>query len=75
MRIRHYGFLANRGRNTKLAHIRACLEPQGKTDATVGETAKAAVPPVLDGYPCPKCRQGTLRVRYPIAPRRWEEGG
>ncbi len=37
MRIRHYGFLANRSRNTKLEHIRACLEPQGKTDAAVGE--------------------------------------
>lgn len=64
MRIRHYGFLANRCRHDKLARIRralAALPPE-----TTSETADT----VALGYPCPKCRRGTLRVVATLPPRR-----
>jgi hypothetical protein len=74
MRIRHYGFLANRCRHAKLLHIRACLKEQSRT-GTAEEQVKVAEPQVFDGYPCPKCHLGSLRVRYAIAPGRWAGGG
>jgi hypothetical protein len=61
MRIRHFGFLANRGRREKLTHIRRVL----------AAPAVAAAEPEADpvpGYPCPQCRQGRLRVIAELAP-------
>lgn len=63
MRIRHYGFLANRGRREKLARIRRALAappPEPTSDTT--DTA-------IRAYPCPRCRRGTLRVIGLLAPR------
>lgn len=62
MRVRHYGFLANRCRRKKLARIRQALaqpppEPAGDT-----MTAEAADPP------CPNCRRGALKVVAVLAP-------
>ena len=69
MRIRHFGFLANRCRTQKLPRIRRALEQ------TAEEETPAIIPePPFDGYPCPRCRQGTARVRYPIASIRWKGG-
>jgi len=72
MRIRHYGFLANRCRKAKLAQIRTALAhvvqpaPTGETD---GEESHAFV-----GYPCTQCRIGRLHVIGLLAPQRFEGG-
>jgi hypothetical protein len=59
MRIRHYGFLANRCREAKLAQIREAIgqadsEPQAKeSDPDEGQR---------DAYRCLRCPQGRLQV-------------
>lgn len=66
MRIRHYGFLANRGREHKLQRIRQCLAASTpRSPAT-----HPAFTPLWIKDRCPTCRCGTLRVRYEIAPKR-----
>ena len=71
MRVRHYGFLANRTRAVKLARIRErlntandhhCADNTRNAESDVRSTASPACP-------CPKCRTGFLRVRYDIAPQ------
>jgi hypothetical protein len=65
MRIRHFGFLANRGRKEKLDRIREALAapvPPEETDGTVQHGDA--------GYPCPKCRAGRLHVIAQLAPCR-----
>ena len=72
MRIRHYGFLANRCRKTKLAQIRTALAhmvqqtPSAETDDEAAYT--------FDGYPCPECRIGRLLVIGLLSPQRCEGG-
>ena len=69
MRIRHYGFLANRCRKEKLAQIRERLG-QATVEKSAEETQPAKPP---DGR-CPKCHQGQLRVRMDLAPTRLTGG-
>ncbi|WP_205599114.1 transposase, partial [Halomonas faecis] len=65
MRVRHYGFLANRCRRRRLAQIRQAL---AVIDATVdADTAASDSTPT---YTCPHCRQPTLRVIGTLSPRR-----
>lgn len=65
MRVRHFGFLANRCRAHCLALIRTALA------APPPEPAAAPAPTApFDGYPCPKCRTGRLHVTAHLAPRR-----
>ena len=52
MRIRHFGFLANRCRAVKLKQIRIALDQVGEDD----ETAITTTEPAFDGYPCLRCR-------------------
>jgi hypothetical protein len=68
MRLRHYGFLANRCRAEKLMQIRGVLAQ--------GTSLVADVTPEVSftGYPCPKCHEGIVRVVCPLAPIRWEGG-
>jgi hypothetical protein len=68
MRIRHFGWLANRTR--RLAEIRAAIDapPPAETSADPEETRS------FDGYPCPCCQQGRLRVTAILAPKRFEGG-
>lgn len=70
MRIRHFGFLANRGRQQKLAQIRRQLALAEATAVDGTETVNGAAP----GYPCPHCRQGRLYVIALLPPRhpRWK---
>jgi len=71
MRIRHYGFLANRCRRDKLARIRRALA--APPAAPSQESADTETP----GYPCPKCRRGRLLVigmLVPGAPRQMAPG-
>jgi len=72
MRIRHFGFLANRCREKKRAQIRQRLQqpPQilrkdSSTDKTVPFTIVCR---------CPKCHKNTLRIHYEIAPKRLTGG-
>ena len=66
MRVRHFGFLANRCRTRCLALIRTAIA------APAPEPAEApAVTAPFDGYPCPTCRTGRLHVR----PGTWPRGG
>ena len=69
MRLRHYGFLANRCRVEKLKIIRGVLA-QGNASSTAEVTPDAP----FAGYPCPKCRQGFVHVIYTLAPIRRESG-
>lgn len=71
MRIRHFGFLANRCRRRRLAEIRAALEA---VPPPAEATPDAAPRGPFDGYPCPDCRQGRLRVTAILAPRRFDGG-
>jgi len=71
MRVRHFGFLANRCRRERLGQIRVAIDAQ--------QTEKASEPSdnnemPFDGWPCPNCRQGRLRVIGLIAPRPWGGG-
>lgn len=67
-RIRHYGFLANRCRETQLTLIRHALKHP--------ELEKRTSKPAQTGFtcPCPKCHKGELRVQYEIAPLRLTGG-
>jgi hypothetical protein len=69
MRVRHFGFLANRCRARRLVAIRTALEAP---DPEVAKTQAETVP--FDGYPCPKCRQGRLHVTGQLAPMHRERG-
>jgi len=68
MRLRHYGFLANRCRAQKLQRIRIALEQDSapavsqRTDVTSN---------AFEGYPCPQCHQGMMRVFALLPPVRW----
>ncbi len=71
MRIRHYGFLANSCRSKKLALIRVALATP-KTTSDKAPQPQASIR--NDGYPCPKCHRGILRLMVELAPLRWEGG-
>ena len=58
MRIRHYGFLANRCRKQKLAKIREAL----------GHSAEESAETKPHDWPCPKCHPGQLRVQFVLSP-------
>ncbi|MBK1673597.1 hypothetical protein CKO35_09810 [Ectothiorhodospira shaposhnikovii] len=56
MRVRHYGFLANRCRRQKLDQVRRALSMARPPAATAAPRKEAS------GYPCPRCRKGRLHV-------------
>jgi len=63
VRIRHYGFLANRYRSTNLAAIRRLMalpEPSGAPVATVEELLRQLTG--IDISVCPCCRKGKMRL-------------
>jgi hypothetical protein len=72
MRVRHFGFLANRCRAERLNAIRRAIEDEAPTAKATAEALVAALP--FDGYPCPKCRQGRLRIVAELVPQRLEGG-
>lgn len=70
MRVRHFGFLANRCRARRLGEIRVALEaPSPPAPPAMAETAPYA------GYPCPMCHPGRLQVTARLAPQRRHPGG
>jgi hypothetical protein len=70
MRVRHFGFLANRCRARRLGEIRDALAAPPPAPAEEKES-----PAPCADYPCPKCRQGHLRVTATLAPQRRDSGG
>ena len=71
MRICHFGFLANRCRAERIEEIRAAIDvAQQPPEAT----ADAGHPAPFDGYPCPLCRKGHLRITAHLAPKRFDGG-
>ncbi len=70
-RVRHFGFLANRCRATRRETIRTALAaPPPEPES---ESAPAAAVP-FDGYPCPTCGNGRLRIIGHLAPHRRDGG-
>jgi hypothetical protein len=69
MRVRHYGYLANRCRKEKLAKIRQLLGQQAD-DAAAEEPLQAQ----QNDWPCPKCHQGRMRIRIELSPIRLTGG-
>jgi rubrerythrin len=66
MRIRHYGFLANRCRKQKLARIRQLLG-----QITDNEAADESLKAKENDWSCPKCQRGRMRVRLELTPIRF----
>lgn len=64
MRIRHFGFLANRLREEKLARIREALRCAG-ADPALNSRPPVGEPVV---YPCPRCHQG-MRITAQFPPK------
>ena len=58
VRIRHYGFLANRARKEKLPLCRRLIARASGTDMIPAPALEA---PADAGQRCPACRQGTMR--------------
>jgi hypothetical protein len=69
MRIRHYGFLANRCWSTRVHQIRRALEMAD--DEVPKRDADTATP---DTEPCPRCRSARLRAVALLAPQRFAPG-
>lgn len=59
MRIRHYGFLANRGRKEKLCRIRTALQ-RTRDEKPVPEETNDCKRPVPNA--CPRCKYGQLHA-------------
>jgi len=70
MRIRHFGLLANRCRRQRLDAIRQALN----APPPPAVTTDSEDPTAFDGYSCPLCRQGRLRVTAFLAPKHFEGG-
>jgi hypothetical protein len=71
MRIRHYGWLANCCRAKMLKTIRKLL---GTSEAEPGPEDEESGP---EGWPCPECHKGILRVIDQIQPQpniHWQPG-
>jgi Putative transposase/Transposase zinc-binding domain len=70
VRIRHFGFLANRTRRTKLAQCRALLTPPPAPAASAIESVAALMRRLtgIDIERCPRCSQGRLHVTEILAP-------
>jgi hypothetical protein len=74
MKIRHYGFLANRRRTEKLAACRELLGPPNAppTEVPLLTTSQEALPPQAEtpAPRCPQCGQGRLHVVETLVPQR-----
>ena len=74
MRVRYYGFLANRHRKDKLEQIRRLLgqaEPidTEPSDSVIGVDAQGQETTTDSGDRCPECRKGRLRLVAPLTPQ------
>ena len=70
MRIRHYGYLANRVRVRALAEIQAALTASLHGDTALSEPDSDAAERLIPTVRCPKCKPGILRFVGEIRPER-----
>ncbi|MES9900691.1 MAG: IS91 family transposase [Sedimenticola sp.] len=70
MRIRHFGYLANSCRKRCLSQIREVMAIHQESEGEAG----TATEQIFDGYPCPACHEGQLKILAYILPRRYEGG-
>lgn len=72
MRIRHFGFLANRHRSRNLQRCRQLLAPNAQNDLNLDARAPAAPPSEehshADQATCPVCHQGRMIIGPRIEP-------
>ena len=73
MRIRHYGWLTNACRKTRLPQVRETIARYALTLPMVADKPPEAIVR-FDGIPCPCCKTGIMQVRYPLPPQRLEYG-
>lgn len=79
VRIRHYGLLASRNVETKLARARALLEPEAPVKDSPAESSESPLTwwerllelTGVDIFACPACREGRMH-REPLLPERTE---
>jgi hypothetical protein len=64
IRVRDFGFPANRCRARRVAQVRTALAAR-PPERTPGSEAEAGT----EARPCPVCRSGRLRVTWQLAPR------
>jgi hypothetical protein len=67
MRIRYFGYLANRQRQEKLAHCRRLVGEAGPSpvpDSSPVPAAPAANEEHVESVACPACQQGALRIVF-----------
>jgi hypothetical protein len=69
MRVRHFGFLANRCRAQRLGQIRQAIAEDARTPQSATKTDGARAPAGDETRRCPRCRTGRLRVVGELAPR------
>ena len=74
MRVRHYGFLANRCRVERLAQIRQALFALGEGELPVLSRAQAGGAGPEGPRHCPRCKTGQLRPRLIPARTRLDGG-
>jgi hypothetical protein len=76
MRIRHYGFLANRCRRQRLEKIRAALSVSEAGSAAKGKNTPAPREPLPTQHSCrcPQCKQGQLIIIATLLPKRRTQG-
>jgi len=76
MRIRHFGFLANRCRAAKLEQIRQALGvlAANEPDSDENSPCEGKAIPCTEAMPCPRCRQRQWRAVALIAPKRFKGG-
>jgi hypothetical protein len=72
VRVRHYGLLANRGRERKLALCRRLLQAEGQRGAAREEVRPAARE--HDPPRCPACGRGEMRAVAVLSPWPWRPG-
>jgi hypothetical protein len=63
-RLRHFGFLANRVRQAKLAQCRALLGQASRPPRRAEPVTRQGpeVPSSAPGAPCPVCQQGRMQL-------------
>jgi hypothetical protein len=70
VKIRHYGLLANRGRQQRLEKIRAVLGVVPDPESAVGPPLESDLPPKKDdALVCPHCRARALELIEVVPPR------
>ncbi len=76
MRIRHFGFLANRCRETKLEQIRQALKVPASNEQVDDKKSRSGEKATLCTAvsPCPRCHQRQWRAVALIAPKRFKGG-